>query len=170
MAGADLVLSMNAVKKKLHLFKEFDSEHNIVFSSENISLFLKDASVVVLKEEVRLLASLLSVCSLRKPSLEILQRASEYPRIAKLIKNDGLYEIIAEGAPVGQWELQETLIRAVSSLNPRAGELLTIYYGLECNRPKFEEHLPLLQKEFPILDDIELYFGGQEIPFIISLE
>ncbi len=45
-----------------------------------------------------------------------------------------------------------------------------MYYGRTADREKLEELLPRLQEEFPSLELIDIYFGGQETPLVLSIE
>lgn len=170
MAGADASISIDNLLSKRRLFEEFSGGKILVVSSEKVIFPVPETSVLVLNDEVRVLAALFSAFSRDKPAPETIKKAAGHLRMARIIQNRELYSALINGYP-DQWSsLEQALESALILLEPVGRELMTIYYGKEYHRSVLEKIIPLLLKKFPMLERIEMYFGGQDIPIIVSLE
>lgn len=170
MAGAKVAMSIDAIVKKSHIISEYFAKDNIFLSPEDIALPVQNGSLIVLGEELRVLASLIAVSTSEKPTPEEVAKAAGYPRIATLDHRDSLVDAGEEVLPVNRDHFKTSLFRAVSNLKPQQGEVLTLYYGKAISRRILERYLPVLKEEFPCLENLELYFGGQDLPLILSVE
>ncbi|MDY6827550.1 MAG: DAK2 domain-containing protein [Bacillota bacterium] len=170
MAGASVALSINQLEKKKRILEEYSSGNILLISSEEITLPEARDSVVIVEGEARILASLVSLYSFEKPSPEDIRVAAGYPRIARLVEEDGFYKIMSINTSERIGSFSDGLSRAVETLEPQLGEVLTIYYDRPERRRELEILQTSLQKNFPMLEAVDLYFGGQEIPLILSVE
>jgi len=170
MAGAEMAISVNAVKKKIRLLEEYDLKSTLLLSLEEFTLPLPNISAVVVQEEVRILAALVSLYSLEKPSFEAVRNAAEYPRVARIVRKNNHFETYIKEVLFASGDYEESVAGAVSILEPHKGEVLTIFYDKVSSRAALEEYQTILLKEFPVLESIEIYYGGQDDSLILSLE
>jgi len=170
MAGAQVAVSKSMLNKKIRVLEEYNADNDLIISSEQIEFPLLSESVLVVEEEARILASLVSLYSPEKPTPEVIREAADYPRIADLIRKNDHFMILTSSSPGYEGNHRDCLYQAVSLLKPQIGEVLTLYYGQPADRKKLEALLPGLKKKFPALETIDLYYGGQEIPLILTIE
>lgn len=168
MAGADLALSVNGLDKKTRLLQEYAADALIV-SCKDMDLPLADGAVI-LEDEARVLAALVSVYGAARPDEKTVREAAGYPRNVNIVQLGYTFEAREDGNTVAKGGLKETLAQAIRFLKPQSGEVLTLYYGRPGGRPEAEAFLPYLLEEFDVLEGIELYFGGQEFPLVVSIE
>ncbi|MDW7740624.1 MAG: DAK2 domain-containing protein [Bacillota bacterium] len=170
MAGAQVAISTGMIIKKARILEEYNSDNTLMISSEKIELAFLNEPVLVVDEEARVLASLVSLYSPEKPTPEVVREAADYPRIASIIRKSDHFMISLSSSPGYEGDYRDCLFQAVLLLKPQIGEVLTLYYRAPTDRRKLEEILPGLKEEFPSLETIDLYFGGQEIPLVITIE
>jgi dihydroxyacetone kinase-like predicted kinase len=169
MAGAQIAVSVANLKKKERLLRACGEDALLISCKETDLTFFK-SEAVVLEDEARVLAALVSLYGSEKPGDEAVRAAAGYPRNADIVKLGYTYEARSDGKIIAKGGLKETLARAVAFLKPKSGEMLTVYYGRPGGRQELEAFLPYLSEEFDTLEGIELYFGGQKTPLMVSLE
>jgi len=168
MAGADLALSVNQPGGKTRLLQEYAGD--ALFLSCKEPGPPNAEGTIILEDEARLLAALVSIYGLNKPDEKTVREAAGYPRNFNLMRFGYTYEARENGETIAKGRFRETLAQGIAFLQPKSGEMLTIYYGRPGGRQQVEAILPYLQDEFDCLDGIELFYGGQDFPLVVSLE
>ena len=125
--------------------------------------------VFLLEEDARVLSALLSLSPDVIPSSMEIYEAARYPRVVYFRGAGGGYSVSLDGVEITSGKLEELLLRVVALLEPREGEVLSLYYGRLVKLPRVKTGLRLIKKEYPFLE-AAAYFGGQEGPLIVSLE
>ncbi len=169
MAGAQLAVSVANLNKKERLFRAYGKEA-LLISCKETDLPFFNSEAVVLEDEARVLAALVSLYGAEKPEDEAVREAAGYPRNANIVQLGYIYEARSDGKTIAKGGLKETLAQAVAFLKPQGGEMLTLYYSRPGGRQELEALLPYLLEEFSGLEGAELYFGGQSFPLVVSIE
>ncbi len=169
MAGADTVISANLAAKKHRLIEEHCAGDVLVITPERIDIECGVEPVVV-EGECRLLASLVAVYSTSRPGSEIVRDTSRHPRIASIESRGENYIANPADKSLQEGDLFDILKRTVKELSPESGEMLTVYYNSLPSRKRLEKMIGRIRESFPVLENVDLYYGGQDTPFIVSIE
>jgi dihydroxyacetone kinase-like predicted kinase len=154
MSGAEMALNANILAKKQRLLtEEDDTEWLIISSVEHLPKWLHH-KIVVVKDDVALLASLVTVFSTDMPSVEVILSAASYSRMARIETDSDL----------------ATICLAIDGLNPMLGEVLTLFFGRGQDRKAMEDTMGQIKQTYPELAEVELFFGGQSEFLILSIE
>lgn len=159
LAGAEIALSLTETKKINRFIEELGIERVILLSPEpldHLKPIIADANLIVVDEEARILAALLAVSDGEAINPGSLVQTAHELRVAKITKVRD--------------SIMPSMVKTIKGLGPEPGDLLTLYYGRNLSRVKIEESLPELEEKLPLLGGIEVYFGGQVEPLIITLE
>jgi dihydroxyacetone kinase-like predicted kinase len=167
MAGAEAAVSLEADGIINRLLREFKGSDTLILSPGGEGSY--NVPVIDLKEEVRVLAALLSMYSARKLSVAEIYRAAFYPRTARITGSGSSYSASNDHPAGAPGKLREVLVRAVAALEPMKGEVLSLFYGRHERRTLIEKNIPPLLKEFHFLD-IEIHYGGQDFPLVLAVE
>jgi len=117
------------------------------------------------KDDVKLLASLVTVFSTERPSEEVILLASEYPRMAIIDR----FDPIQKDHPSDQ-SVTQRITDAIKELKPVTGEVLTLFFGSLKDKSQLERVVVSLREEYPDLSDIDLRFGSQPEALILEVE
>jgi hypothetical protein len=149
-----MALNANIVAKKQRLLTEEDETDWLIISSiENLPQWLSH-KIVVVKDDVALLASLVTVFSTDMPSAEVIQSAASYSRVVRIEADSDLSAICL----------------AIDGLKPMMGEVLTLFFGRGQDRKAMEERMEQVKRRYTELAEVELFFGGQSEFLILSIE
>lgn len=191
-AGAEAAFSAHMVQRLLNLVDEISSENLLILSPIKLTFQAPKTSVLVIEEEPRILSALLYYCEQsevispsRDPAnslsrdngqdeavtdaLKELCGAAAYPRTARFTKHNHIYRVLVNRREIAAGALGEAFRRAVSALQPSPGEVISIYYGHPHYRSAVARFAEPLHTSYPETG-IELQYGGQEHPLIISVE
>jgi len=169
MAGADTVISESLIDKKHRLIEEHCEEDVLIITPRTVSVEC-DAEPVVITGECRVLAALVAVYATKRPSAEIIEETSRHPRIARIDETDDAFVALTSGGRIRDNDLLAVLEKTVKELSPESGETLTVYYGSLASRKRLEGLVARIEEIFPLLESVDLYYGGQDAPFIVSVE
>ena len=169
LAGAEAAVSLSSSRRVSLLQEEFRESGALILTSGRESSLTAFIPVLHLGEEARVLAALLSLHSTCTLSLDAVRRAAGYPRLADITVEGHIYKACNRETVIAAGKFREVLYRAVTSLEPEAGELLSLFYGRRVKRSFMEKFVAPVQKLFPEVE-VEIYYGGQDYPLVVSVE
>lgn len=167
MAGAEVALSESCVMKLSHLLEADDPTDVLVISSVNPPDYPLRFPMVLVKDDVTLLASLVTVFSTEKPSDEVILRAANYPRIFRIASFDWLD---GPNKPIIEQLMIKKIQEALEELKPVMGEVLTLFFGANQSRAQMKRLIGAIEQEYPELAEVELRFGSQPEALILAIQ
>ncbi|MDD4355388.1 MAG: DAK2 domain-containing protein [Candidatus Izemoplasmatales bacterium] len=165
MTGAEMALNEQAVSKLARLLDKEDPTDVLMISSVEATDHPVSGSLVRVKDDVKLLASLVTVFSTERPSEEVILLASEYPRMAIIDR----FDPVQKDHPSDQ-SVTQRITDAIKELKPVTGEVLTLFFGSLKDKSQLERVVVSLREEYPDLSDIDLRFGSQPEALILEVE